>query len=1104
MLTNIPHPNTPPAWLPLWPSRSQLPSMFSSVIRTIGLRILNSMNDENVFLQWTDTSLKARIGSNYNTWTLKDGIWMRSCTCNAPGAHCVHDFASCILVNTVFLREKWIDATGRPVNEAKAQQPSRRTPPSKPSPEDAMPHPVSFPSARESFFTQTSPNQPVLPIVNPEPTDATPAIQKTKARIEAEVDLHSATKLIVIRFYQRNLDMRELLTLQQFLKLSVEVRRPDTKYDWSPEDISFITWCSAKLRTMQSAKSLPFKAQAFTLERNIFDTWLERWRDNPSRFIERDSQKPYRPSSLLHPVAVSVELVGDNEYVNVIFRYVFQNGASATLLDVANIIMTAPDKEDIRNALKAFKPPFDMGPFWDGNGKVRIRRERIHSELPRLLNGHLELVTGKHVIIQKGNNRSIIVKADVQNGFFTIQAELDGKLIDLERRATPPSEIKWHPGKIEIRQGKIAELDTLHDAIRKLHPPAFLTDETCSLYETPQNAQILKQFWDSLPNRVEKKASPALIGLFNERRKPMSLHLETASPQRAFTTFDLSWTIGEDAVCSTDDLKRSVSTQSPYIKSSDGRWLSIDPDEASQALQKLRAIGLANLAEETCLTAHSNVVFRKLNSAFDMEMSSETQAFAKRLAEQPPPTLPPLPQHLTSILRKYQLEGVEFLMDRVACGAGTILADDMGLGKTLQILAMLEAFRDEARCCGRTFKALVVCPASVVPVWLGQTTRFCPSLSIAAVAGNAVQRQRTLEQSQTEVFVTHYQLVRQDVELLKPHKFNFLILDEAQAIKNPLAQLTAAVNSLNADHAIALTGTPLENSANDLWSIMNRLNPGFLGSRDDFQSRYMQRQGGLAALSRKIAPLLIRRSKQLVAPELPPKTEEIISVELPPEQRAFYNAQLALGQAALKEHGTGSILGTLTRLREACCHPQLVTKRNHPTGSAKLDVLLEKLTDLQASGHSSLVFSQFTSMLDLIAPKLDELGIPYRTITGETPVEKRAQLVADFDADKNPSVFLLSLKAAGTGLTLTKADYVFLFDPWWNPAVERQAIDRTHRIGQDKPVFAYKFVAKDTVEEKVQTLIEQKKELFDEIMDGAAGNATPSRLTLDDLRSLIE
>ena len=1080
--------------------------MFSYAIRTIGIRIMDSLNEEGLFLQWTDTSLKARIGNNFNTWILKDGIWMRSCTCNAPGAHCVHDYVSCILVNTVFLREKWIDTIGRPTNETTTPQPTKTpAPPPKPSPEAAKPHPVSFPSPRESFFTQTSPNQPVLPIVNPEPpADATPAIQKPKAKIEAEVDLHSVTKLIVIRFYQRTLDMRELLTLQQFLKLSVEVRRPNTQYDWSPEDISFITWCSAKLRTMQAAKSLPFKAQAFTLERNIFDTWLERWKDNPTRFIERDSQKPYRPSSLRHPTGISIELVSDNDCINAVFRYLFQNGTSATLLDIANIIMTAPDKEDIRNALKAFKPPFDMGPFWDGNGKVRIRRERLQSELPRLLNGHLELVTGKHVNHLTGSNRDITVKLDVQNGFFTIQAELDGKPFDLDGYTAPPAEVKYYHGKINIRQGKIAEMDTLRNTVRKLSPPAFLNDGICSLYETPQNAMILKIFWDGLPESLNKTASPAIAGLFIDQKKSATIHLIADNHQKAFTTFNLQWSFGDGATCSTEDLKYCGSRQSPYFKSSDGKWLSIDPEQAREALQKLREIGLANIADETYLSAHSGEIVRKLTNAFETEMSPETAAFAKRLAEQPPPTLPPLPKHFTSILRKYQTEGVEFLMDRVVCGVGAILADDMGLGKTLQILAMLEAFRDEARRCGGTFKTLVVCPASVVPVWLGQAARFCPSLSIAAITGNAAQRQRILKKSQAEIFVTHYPLVRQDAELLKSQKFDFLILDEAQAIKNPTAQLTAAVNSLDAVHAIALTGTPLENSANDLWSIMNRLNPGFLGDRDDFQGRYMQRQGGLTALSRKIAPLLIRRSKQLVAPELPPKTEEIISVELPPEQRTFYDAQLALGQAALKEHGTGSILGTLTRLREACCHPQLVTKRENPIGSAKLEMLLEKLMDLQASGHSSLVFSQFTSMLDLIAPKLDELNIPYRIITGDTPVAKRSQLVADFDADENPSVFLLSLKAAGTGLTLTKADYVFLFDPWWNPAVERQAIDRTHRIGQDKPVFAYKFVAKDTVEEKVQILIEQKKELFDEIMDGATAQSAPSRLTIDDLRSLIE
>ncbi|MBR4900851.1 MAG: DEAD/DEAH box helicase [Victivallales bacterium] len=1082
-----------------------MPDIFPATLRNIANRILSNLGTTDVSLQWTDTMMRARIANNVNTWTLVNGKWMRSCTCKAPGVHCIHDYISCMLVQVAFLREGWTDSNGKPTISKQQAAPSQDVPPQqqpqRPAIDDNKPRPVSFPTARESFFTPSSFNQPVLPIATPTGKQ-TPAITKPVAKIEAEIDLKATPSAITIRFYQKINDMRELLTMQQFFNLAADIRRSEPRYDWSQDDKDFISWCSPKLRAMQNARMLPFQSHFFTLKREAFSQWLDHWVEQPNRFIERESQKPYHQSGMTRPVRISIELVNDHEFINVIFRYVFQDGSKKTLLEIARHIQDAPDKEDIRAALKAFKPPFDMAPFWKGT--VRIRREDIATELPKLLEGHLELVTGKNVIVLSDKDRPVIVKFSVQGGYFVIEAELDGKPIDLEGHSPVQSTVKHQYGTTEIRLGKVTGVDAVREAIHQLPPAVFIRDGAAILYETPQNAEHIKKFWDALPSKLQKVASKELVGFLDPPSKPLTLHLDAKPRNTAFTAVNCTWSFGDGTECSTEDLKLCAAAKRPFFKSSDGKWLAIDQEQARQALDKLREIGLANFVDATLLTAHAGEAVKKLTEAFHTEIPPESQEFARRLSEQPPLSLPPLPEHLDNLLRHYQKEGAEFLLDRAACGAGAILADDMGLGKTLQVLAVLEACRDDAKRRGQPFKSLVVCPASVVAVWLSQAQRFCPSLSIAAISGTAAQRKRQFANQKAEVFVTHYQIVRQDVEVIKNQEFDFLILDEAQAIKNPSAQVTIAVNKLTAKHAIALTGTPLENSAQDLWSIMNRLNPGFLGSLEDFQSRYIQKNGGLTALSRKLSPLIIRRNKQLVAPELPPKTEEIITVELTDEQRAFYDAQLAFGQTALKEHGTGSLLGTLTRLREACCHPQLVTKRETTLGSAKLDMLLEKLSDLQASGHSSLVFSQFTSMLDLIAPKLDERQIPYRVITGETPVEKRAQLVQEFDADNNPSVFLLSLKAAGTGLTLTKADYVFLFDPWWNPAVERQAIDRTHRIGQDKPVFAYKFVAKDTVEEKVQTLIERKKELFDEVMDGAAENAAPARLTLDDLRSLIE
>ena len=327
-------------------------------------------------------------------------------------------------------------------------------------------------------------------------------------------------------------------------------------------------------------------------------------------------------------------------------------------------------------------------------------------------------------------------------------------------------------------------------------------------------------------------------------------------------------------------------------------------------------------------------------------------------------------------------------------------------------------------------------------------------------------------------------------------------MDEAQAIKNPDAQVSSAVRALEAGCRMALTGTPLENSISDLWSIMDFTNPGLLGKRDDFLSRYGN-TSGKELVTRRLNMLMIRRTKEMVAPELPPKTEELLTVEMPSEMRKAYNKELVKARLSADSYSTVNILAAITRLRMFCCAPELLEGYQETLTSPKVEMLMEQLDALLGSGHSVLVFSQFTSMLKLIERRLDDAQINHRMITGEVPVEKRARIVQEFEEDKNPSVFLLSLKAAGTGLTLTKADYVFLFDPWWNPAVENQAIDRTHRIGQDKPVFAYRLIVRDSIEEKVLQIVEAKRQLFAEVIDNVDASGNDSRLTLEELRGLL-
>jgi SNF2 family DNA or RNA helicase len=394
----------------------------------------------------------------------------------------------------------------------------------------------------------------------------------------------------------------------------------------------------------------------------------------------------------------------------------------------------------------------------------------------------------------------------------------------------------------------------------------------------------------------------------------------------------------------------------------------------------------------------------------------------------------------------------------------------------------------------------VVCPATVMEVWKTQAEKFIPSLEVAIWGGNKKVREHFFRRGSFDVLVTHYGMMRQEQELLTSRDYDFVVLDEAQAIKNPDTQVTQAIKSVSAKNKLALTGTPMENKILDLWSIMDFLNPKFFGQPEDFLRLY---SNNLAALRKRSSLLLLRRSKALVASELPPRVVEVLPIELSDKQRQLYDSTLLKIRQSVKEYGAMQILAGLTKLRQICCDPELVLKTPSEETSGKLEVLLEKLNDLAETGHSALVFSQFTSMLSLIAPRLREAGIPFWTITGETPLPRRAELTREFSQAPRPGVFLLSLKAAGTGLTLTKADYVFLFDPWWNPAVENQAIDRAHRLGQDKTVMAYRMVARNSVEERVLALIEQKQELFDAVLGGETDQVIPAKLSREDLLELL-
>ncbi len=451
----------------------------------------------------------------------------------------------------------------------------------------------------------------------------------------------------------------------------------------------------------------------------------------------------------------------------------------------------------------------------------------------------------------------------------------------------------------------------------------------------------------------------------------------------------------------------------------------------------------------------------------------------------------PLPSDLRADLRSYQEQGVNWLNFLKNAGLGGILADDMGLGKTLQALCVLEG-----RC-------LVVCPKSVLFNWEAEARKFRPNLRISLYHGP----KRTLD-PEAQLTLTTYAVLRLDAQILGAQRFDCIVLDEAQAIKNPDSQAARAAFALAGNFKISLSGTPVENRLEELWSQMHFVNRGLLGGRADFKRRFSEpieahTEGAAEALREKIRPFVLRRRKSEVAPELPPKTEQMLFVELDDSERQVYDAVRAATKAAVvKKLSEGSsvmaALEALLRLRQAACHPALVPGQR-AENSSKVEALLEALSDAAADGHKALVFSQWTSFLDLVEPHLREAGISFNRLDGSTL--DRASVVNAFQAEGGPSVMLLSLKAGGVGLNLTAADHVFLLDPWWNPASEDQAADRAHRIGQDKPVFVKRMLAKDTVEERMLALQSKKRQMADAALSDAAGAAA---ITREDLLALLD
>ncbi|MEO7413797.1 MAG: DEAD/DEAH box helicase [Opitutaceae bacterium] len=634
----------------------------------------------------------------------------------------------------------------------------------------------------------------------------------------------------------------------------------------------------------------------------------------------------------------------------------------------------------------------------------------------------------------------------------------------------------------------------------------------------------------SLPAGLDVELSPELAGLLGP---PLRAHVDfSAVPANSgHDWFDLTIALRiEDTTLTPEEIALLLKARGKWVRLPRQGWKRLElglgaeaGDAAAAALDRL-GLGADDVLAAGKPTTHRLHALQLAGEAAafearDAKLAAGLRERAATLAALPPPALP---AGLRATLRPYQEEGFHFLAHLSAHGFGGVLADDMGLGKTVQTLAWLLHLsasydpRDPVPTVGlqkterrppaaAPFRALVVCPKSVTHGWLAETERFAPGLNAVPFTPALVRMAASAVEG--GLLVANYTQLRLHAAWFQAGAWDVVVLDEGQFIKNPSSQIAMVARALPSRHRLVLTGTPVENRLTDLWSLFAFSQPGLLGTQAAFKRQYPAVEpDALARLRRRVNHFLLRRTKAQAAPDLPSRTEDDLVVELEPQQRALYDAELKRARAQLLGVETAraldkvrfNVLASLLRLRQICCHPALVDPAHAELPSAKLDALLERLEELREEGHQVLVFSQFVAMLEIIRERLIATDIGHLILTGAT--ENRAALVEEFQRDRSKTVFLLSLKAAGFGLNLTAASYAILYDPWWNPAVEAQAIDRTHRIGQTRPVIAYRLLAAGTVEEKIRALQKEKATLAAAVVQE---ESLASVMDLDSLRQIL-
>jgi len=641
-----------------------------------------------------------------------------------------------------------------------------------------------------------------------------------------------------------------------------------------------------------------------------------------------------------------------------------------------------------------------------------------------------------------------------------------------------------------VKRNKEAEKEFI-SKLGGLHSQFIKQTENKSL--VLKGADVLKNNWFFLFVDAMKEMKVPVYGFdalknfrFNTAKPSTHIHLSSG-----MDWFDakVELAFGEQHI-GIDEIQKALTNKQSFVQLNDGT-LGILPDEWIKKYALLFKVGEGKNNQLRLSKFHMSVIDELYEQRDEHELSFELDEKYERLRNFKSIPEIPIPQQLENRLRPYQLSGFHWLNYLNNVGWGGILADDMGLGKTVQALSMLQHFAEEEG----SLKALVVCPTTLIYNWENEIKKFTPSLTWRIHHGNA-RAKRKEDFGEDNIIITTYGTLRSDIQMLMKIPFDYVVLDESQAIKNPASKVTKAAGLLKAKNRVCMSGTPLQNNTFDIYAQMNFLNPGLLGSVEFFRNEFstpidkLGEQEQKEHLKKLLYPFILRRTKEQVAKDLPEKTETILFCEMEAAQKSVYdtyrNAYRNKILGVIDEQGVGrsqlTILQGLMKLRQICDSPAILNEdEKYPNVSIKLEELTREITE-NIGEHKALIFSQFLGMLSLIKEKLTENNIEFEYFDGSTSAADREKAIQNFQSNEQCRVFLISLKAGGVGLNLTAADYVYIVDPWWNPAVEQQAIDRTHRIGQTKNIFAYRMICKDTIEDKILQLQERKRILAKELI----------------------